>query len=181
MEWVTSSVSAPKIRSASPAIDSVSITSPIGRDRATAWHERAASPEVQPDPLPENFLQANLRRMGPAKNLLDQGARDTGADILIINEKPRGPPDDDMSLSDLDLSAQLVVTGPAAVPAQVVVRGRYHVGAAVFGIVVFSCYLPPRLSVEEFADAMDALRDDCGGFPRADLLIAGDFNAKVAP
>lgn len=128
-----------------------------------------------------NFLQANLRRMGTARSMLNQAAVEADADVLIISEQPRGPPDDDRSMSALDGSAQLVLTGSTIPAARGVTRGRYHVGAVVCDIAVFACYLPPSLTTAQFADALDALRDDCGRFPRADLLVAGDFNAKVAP
>lgn len=126
------------------------------------------------------FLQVNLRKMGTARGLLNQAAREVGADVLIISEKPRGPPDDKKSFSDLDSSAQLVLTNSAPAVAQHVVRGRYHVGALVGDVAVFSCYLPPSLTAGQFAEAIDKLRVDCSRVPRADLLVAGDFNAKVA-
>lgn len=124
-------------------------------------------------------IQMNLRKMGVARNLLDQVAREVNADILIISEQPRGPADDDRSLSDLDNTAQLVMTRSAATFLSKVTRGRYHVGAAVYGIAVFSCYLPPTLSVTQFTEALEELARDCDRFPPSDLLIAGDFNAEV--
>lgn len=59
-------------------------------------------------------------------------------------------------------------------------RGRYHVGTAVHGFVIFSCYLPPSLKTAQFAEALDALGDDCGRLPHLDFVVAGNFNAKVA-
>lgn len=125
-------------------------------------------------------IQTNLRRMGSARNLLDQAARETGADVLVISERPRGAPGDDRSLTDLASSAQLALTSTAAIATTDAVRGRYYVGTTVRGIVVFSCYLPPSLSAAQYADALDALGVDCGRFPQLDLVVAGDFNAKVA-
>lgn len=127
------------------------------------------------------FLQANLRSMGMARGLLEQAAREVRADVLIISEKPRGPADDDRSVSALDGPAQLALTSFAIAGARDVVRSRYHVGAVIAETAIFSCYLPPRLTAAQYAEALDALRDDCGRFPRVDLMVAGDFNAKVAP
>lgn len=59
-------------------------------------------------------------------------------------------------------------------------RRRYHVGTVMQNTAVLSCYLPPSLTVDQYAETMDELRSDCSRLPRADLLIAGDFNAKVA-
>lgn len=127
-----------------------------------------------------SIIQVNLRKMGTARCMLNQAASETQADILIISEQPKGPPDDEWSLSGLDAPAQLVITNSASAVARDVVRGRYHVGAVVHGIAVFSCYLPPSLTTAQFREALDELRDDCGRFPRSDLLVVGDFNAKVA-
>lgn len=54
------------------------------------------------------ILQANMRRMCSARSLLNQAARETRADVLIISEQPKGPPDNDKSFFDLHSSAQLV-------------------------------------------------------------------------
>lgn len=107
-------------------------------------------------------IQINLRRTGTARSLLDQAARETNADVLIISERPRGPPDGDRSLSDLGSSAQLVLTSSAAATATDMTRRRYHMGATVHGTVIFSCYFPPTLTPAQFADALDALGGDCG-------------------
>lgn len=103
------------------------------------------------------FLQANLRKMRLARNLLEQAARESRSDLLIINEQPRGPSDDDYSFSDLDFSAQLVLTRFATVVAWDVERGRYHVEAGVHDIAVFLCYLPPSLLATQFRPQRGAL------------------------
>lgn len=114
-----------------------------------------------------------------ARNLPDQAAREIHADILIISEQPRGPPNDDRSLSDFDNTAQIVLTGSASMFASEVRRGRYHVGAVVERVAFYSCYMPPPLSIAQFTEVLEELGADCGRHPRTDQLIAGDFNAKV--
>lgn len=85
-----------------PALEGVKLNSLVGRRR---WDQSSTMIEV---------IQTNLRRMEVARNLLDQAEREVNADLLIISEQPRGPADDDRSLSDLDNTAQLVLTRSAA-------------------------------------------------------------------
>ena len=49
------------------------------------------------------------------------------------------------------------------------------VRAVISGITIYSCYIPPRYTINEFENIIDNMTVDATG--RKDILIAGDFNA----
>lgn len=46
-------------------------------------------------------------------------------------------------------------------------------------LLVISCYLPPSLSPEQYANILGEVEHACALYRRAEILIGGDFNAKV--
>lgn len=124
------------------------------------------------------IIQSNLRRKGTAMAVLSQTSRELGADILIISEQPRGPPDDESRASSVDGSAQIIVTGSAHLVITDVSRGRCFVGAAMGDLIVYACYFPPSLSIEQYIATLDALEVDIRRAPQNNLIVAGDFNAR---
>ncbi|KAM8701847.1 hypothetical protein ACLKA7_004892 [Drosophila subpalustris] len=52
---------------------------------------------------------------------------------------------------------------------------RWFVRAKAKDVFIYSCYLPPRVQIEEFKAALDDVVEDALG--KSPILIAGDFNA----
>lgn len=124
------------------------------------------------------IIQSNLWRKETAMAVLSQTSRELGADILIISEQPRGPPDDELRASSAHGLAQIIVTGSAHLVITDVSRGRYFVGAAMGDLIVYACYFPPSLSIEQYNATLDALETDIRRAPQNNLIVAGDFNAR---
>lgn len=59
------------------------------------------------------FIQINLRGMGSAYNLATQTARMWEVDIMIINEPPRGPLDNDRCFTSTDGTCKVALTDRA--------------------------------------------------------------------
>lgn len=125
------------------------------------------------------FLQINLRRSGPARSLLSQAAREKGVDILLISEQPRGPPDDERRMSSNDLGAQIVLAEMARLSMSREFSGRGYVGVSVGDLLLVSCYLPPSLTLAQYANIISELGEQCMRSPYTNLVVGGDFNARV--
>lgn len=125
------------------------------------------------------FIQVNLRRMGAARSLLNQAARERETDVLLISEQPRGPPDNDKCRSSVDHGAQIFLTDSAriAVDASFSGRGGFVGVSAGGGGLLVSCYLSPSLTNAQYKSRLEDIEVGCSRFPNADLLVAGDFNA----
>lgn len=91
------------------------------------------------------IIQLNLRRMGSARSLLSQAAREREAKILIISEQPRGHLDDDGRSSSLDSSAQIALTDTTRLAMVPEFRGECFVGVSTGDLLLVSCYFPPQL------------------------------------
>lgn len=125
------------------------------------------------------LAQINLQKMKMARSLLANEARTREVDLLVISEQPSGPPDNDRCWSSTDHLAQVVLTERAKLVAVNTFKGRGFVGVDTGRLVVVSCYLPPSLSPDQYATVLGDLENACASYQRADILVCGDFNAKV--
>lgn len=125
------------------------------------------------------FIQVNLRRMGAARSLLTQAARERETDVLLISEPPRGPPDNDKCRSGVDHGAQIFFTDSARMAVDTSFSGRGFVGVSAGGFLLVSCYLPSSLTNAQYKSWLDDIGIGYSRFPNAELLVTGDFNARV--
>lgn len=119
------------------------------------------------------ILQLNLNHCEAAQELLKQTVRDINADIAILSE-PYKNQETPNWISDIDNT-----TAIWSVSRNTMLNvNTAHCGftrATISGITIYSCYIPPRYSIEEFQGVIDNIVADA--IPRSPVLIAGDFNA----
>lgn len=84
--------------------------------------------------------------MGTARSLLTQAALEREADVLIISEQPRGPPDDDKCRSSSDSGSQVALTDFTRMVVLASFSGNGYVGVNTGGFLLVSCYLPPSIT-----------------------------------
>lgn len=125
------------------------------------------------------FLQINLHRCGTARQLLDATAAEKGSDVLLISEPPRGPPDGPNRVTSRDGSCSVVLPGRSAIAAVSSGAGTGFAWIRTANLVAYSCYMSPNQTQDEFGESLDRLEDSIRQLsPGADVLVAGDFNAK---
>lgn len=119
------------------------------------------------------ILQLNLNHCEAAQELLKQTVRDTKADIAILSE-PYKNQESPNWISDIANTTAIWSVGRNTM---LNVNTAYcgFTRATISGITIYSCYIPPRYSIEEFQEAIDNIVADA--IPRSPVLIAGDFNA----
>lgn len=120
------------------------------------------------------ILQLNLNHCVAAQDLLMQTVREEHIDVAIIAEQYkdlRGP----CWKADASGSAAVWVCGEY--PFQEVMRSQENafVRAKVNGVHLYSCYMPPSMTQEDFEAVLDRLVADAKD--RSPVAIAGDFNA----
>ncbi|XP_070075758.1 uncharacterized protein [Drosophila takahashii] len=106
------------------------------------------------------------------KSSENQTVREIQADVALISEPYKKTPGPNYIL-DAEKCAAILTIGSSR-PQQVRV-GSYYIRAMVNELFIYSCYLPPRLSLAEFTSVLDKLVDDARG--KRNVIIAGDFNA----
>ncbi|KAH8256521.1 hypothetical protein KR032_001946, partial [Drosophila birchii] len=118
------------------------------------------------------ILQINLNHCEAAHDLLSQTFRDTQSDVALISEPYRRTPGPEYAL-DTTRTAEVLTRPPNRSVQQRI--GSYFVRATVKDLCLYSCYLPPRLTLLDFAAVLDEVVDDARG--KRNVIIAGDFNA----
>lgn len=93
----------------------------------------------------------------------------------MISEPYRVPLDNCKWVADRAAIAAILVTGPFPVEEVVSSSCEGFVIAKINGIYICSCYAPPRWTLEQFCQMLDALTENLVG--RKPVIIGGDFNA----
>jgi len=123
------------------------------------------------------FLQINLNRNLAANQLVFQTAEEIEADVLLISEPAiRHGPEDKWCFST-DRMAAVAITQRSPL-----VRHRQGAGVGFswmsFGdLAVFSCYLRPGTTLQEYALFLGHVEDAIRQLGDVKLILAGDFNA----
>nr|XP_041633309.1 uncharacterized protein LOC121503173 [Drosophila kikkawai] len=119
-------------------------------------------------------VQLNLNHCAAAHDLLSQSIRERGVDVAAISEPYRVGPGPYWAV---DSSGKAALWSCGITPKRMAdVRSeRGFVSAKMAGWWMFSVYLAPSMSFEDFGDAVDRLAADARC--HTPCLIAGDFNA----
>nr|XP_044248552.1 uncharacterized protein LOC123002450 [Drosophila takahashii] len=143
-----------------------------GEGRREAHRGQQEMPHEQKIVGEVKIIQININHCEAAHDLLSQTVREIHADVALISEpykKTAGP----NYILDAKKCAAIWTIGSSR-PQQVRV-GSYFIRAMVNEFLMYSCYLPPRLTLPDFTSVLDELVDDARG--KRNVVIAGDFNA----
>ncbi|KAH8315892.1 hypothetical protein KR074_009511, partial [Drosophila pseudoananassae] len=112
-------------------------------------------------------LQLNLNHCRAAQDVLSQTARETKADITLLSEPHRTGSDNRWAV---DLSGKVAIWSCGATGATMhsVHSAEGFVRARIGGAWLYSCYMAPSLTTNEFQRMMDCLGNDIRG--RSDVL-----------
>lgn len=110
-----------------------------------------------------------------AQQLLLQTATDKKADVIIISEQNKTLPH---WYPDIDEKAAIAMH-QSITPEEIGNPGRGYVWVRIRGIRIYSCYISPNISIDDYRDYLERLEDSIRATPGA-VILAGDFNAKHA-
>ena len=122
-----------------------------------------------------NVRTVNLNHCSAAQQLLWQISAETRCDVAILSDPYRIPPEDVRWVADKDGLAAIVATGEYPIQEIISSSCEGFVIAKVNGVVICSCYAPPRWSIDQFNDMLDRMTTDLND--KRPVVIAGDFNA----
>lgn len=120
-------------------------------------------------------IQINLNHCEAAQNLLEQTARESEADILLISEPYKVPNSNNRWVCDKTRKAAIVICEStpfqqiAADPQEGFAYAQYK------GVHFYSCYSSPNSGNTAFEETINRLVDHARG--KKPIIIAGDFNA----
>ncbi|XP_070132564.1 uncharacterized protein [Drosophila bipectinata] len=119
-------------------------------------------------------LQLNLNHCRAAQDVLAQTVREAKADLAHLSEPHRAGSD---NLWAVDLSGMAAIWSCSATVATMhsVHSAEGYVWAGIGGAWLYSCYLAPSSTSNEFERIMDCLGNDIRD--RSDVFVAEDFNA----
>ena len=118
------------------------------------------------------FIQLNLNHCEAAQDILMQTLNEYRIHIAIISEQYT--PRTQNWIADSSNKAAIWISSMLA-PQEVMTTEVGYVRMKVNGINIYSCYMPPSWSLDQFKTILDRLVEDARD--RNPLIIAGDFNA----
>ncbi|KAE9542319.1 hypothetical protein AGLY_003446 [Aphis glycines] len=136
---------------------------------------RSSSPR-----LALRVIQVNLNHCWVAQQLLSQTMVERDARVALICDYARRVSDTERWVSSSDGKCAILVSGDLAIGDHG--AGVGFVWAIVRGTLFYSCYYTPNCSLQEFDAFLSGLEASVRLHPgdRADLVVAGDFNAHSA-
>lgn len=121
------------------------------------------------------ILQVNLNCCKVAQQLLLQTATEKKADIMIICEQNKTLPH---WYADTDGKAAIAMH-QAITPEEIGHPGRGYMWVRIRGIRIYSCYVSPNISIDDYRDYLERLEASIRA-TSGEVILAGDFNAKHA-
>lgn len=119
------------------------------------------------------FIQLNLNHCEAAQCLLRQSVMENKVDVALLSE-PYKIEENTAWRYDATKTASIWLAS-GKVPRQSASNREGFVRVNISDISVYSCYIAPRHSIEEFRSIVDCLSFDAANQKK--VLIAGDFNA----
>lgn len=119
------------------------------------------------------ILQLNVNHCQAAQDLLRQSVRELDIDISIISE-PYRTIESANWVSDGTNTSAIWAVGTLCLQDTATLECGYT-RATVSGICLYSCYIPPRYSIDDFRVIVDNIVTDA--ITKDRVVIAGDFNA----
>ncbi|KAL4082363.1 hypothetical protein QTP88_030019 [Uroleucon formosanum] len=124
-----------------------------------------------------SFLQINLNCNWAAEQLMAQTADETGADVLIVSEPATHYGQEDRWCFSTDRKAAVGIARLSAISQDDRGSGHGFAWMAFGALTVFSCYLRPGATLQEFCNFLGQLETAILSRGRAPIVLAGDFNA----
>lgn len=120
------------------------------------------------------LIQLNLNHCEAAQDLLEQTVREQKVDVAVLSE-PYRRKHQGVWAEDNTGGSALWVCGARALQLSNIRSNDGYVRATIGGTTVYSCYMPPSLTTDEFESLVDRLALDVRG--RNSVVVAGDFNS----
>lgn len=119
------------------------------------------------------ILQLNLNHCQAAQEILKQSVRELSVDVAVLSEPYRKMLSVNWVSDNTDTSA-IWNTSTFTLQDKIASQCGYA-RATISGITLYSCYIPPRYSIEDFRIIVENIAIDAA--TRNPVIIAGDFNA----
>ena len=120
-------------------------------------------------------VQINLNHCQVAQDLLPKIVLEEKADIAIVSEQYRDLSNQNW-VRDTTSKAAIWVCGDLHISKKMADPNPCFTWVEVAGIRIYSCYLPPSLTIEEFLRSLDSIATSTRA-SQLPVVIAGDFNA----
>lgn len=123
-------------------------------------------------------LQINLNKCRAANDLMMLATKELCVDIVIINEPFVIK---DYWFADTDRLAAIWVTPrrmEKEIPIKMIGNGRGYVAIKIGSDMIIGCYFPPRMSRQDFENALDEIMNMIEENRKLEVILAGDLNAK---
>ena len=120
-------------------------------------------------------VQINLNHCAVAQDLLCQVTREERADIAIVSEPYRNHIDPNW-IGDSTNKVAIWVCGNLNIRNKMNTPSSLFTWVEVDGMRIYSCYLPPSLTIDEFQRSLDSIVASART-SKLPIVIGGDFNA----
>lgn len=127
--------------------------------------------------MAQRIVQINVNHCRSAQDLAVQRMFEVSAGVLCISEPYLVPPRENW-VSDLLGSAAIYGDLQKCVNFKAIARGNGFVAAMVSTTILYSCYISPNVSLEDFEIFLRDVGDSIAQLRGKSIIITGDFNSK---